>query len=403
MPGPGTPSAAKAPGQITVGVDSTGKHYKYVSGQGKRGRQPLNLGPNAAEGLRRAGLAPGRPIAVSPQQLQALAGPSGASGAVKPAAPKQKTAASPQIVSRIVASHNAWLKTGGDADQRIAHLLSNGRDKFLRSGNSDVHRALAGAVLGAVFGKNVKPGSGKTSNISVRFNPGNGKNGSGHITVSARDSGHVIGSVRFDDVARLDRNKIQAIRSSLDSATRGFKEQRSVLDAAVKQRKAAPTNHVRSELKAMKRAFAVTPEGVAKPRYGVQPEQRQPAAAKPAAAKPAAAKPAAAKPAAAKPAAAKPAAAKPAAAKPRTIGGDSFRKLLKQSGDDLRVAASKFVGDVEKHLKAGGEVHLYAGGKRVPIVAIKDGMMQDAKGQRWGTMGIATDKTGEDRVEFLKK
>lgn len=68
-------------------------------------------------------------------------------------------------------------------------------------------------------------------------------------------------------------------------------------------------------------------------------------------------------------------------------------------GDD---AAKEIVDEVEAALAAGDKVTLYADGKPQPIVAINRGMMQDQKGQRWGTLSLLTDAEGKlgNKVEI---
>lgn len=61
--------------------------------------------------------------------------------------------------------------------------------------------------------------------------------------------------------------------------------------------------------------------------------------------------------------------------------------------------------EVQNSIDQGKKVTLIADGKPIEITGVSNGMMQDAKGQRWGTMLIATDKSGKNRVEIkeLKK
>ena len=65
-------------------------------------------------------------------------------------------------------------------------------------------------------------------------------------------------------------------------------------------------------------------------------------------------------------------------------------------------AANAIVAEVDTALKSGTPVTLYADNKPVPIVAINNGMMQDAKGQRWGTLALLTDPEGKlgNKIEF---
>ena len=65
-------------------------------------------------------------------------------------------------------------------------------------------------------------------------------------------------------------------------------------------------------------------------------------------------------------------------------------------------AANAIVSEVDAALKSGTPVTLYVDNKPVPIVAINNGMMQDAKGQRWGTLTLLTDPEGKlgNKIEF---
>lgn len=75
------------------------------------------------------------------------------------------------------------------------------------------------------------------------------------------------------------------------------------------------------------------------------------------------------------------------------ITPDAFRAALKASGGDFPATdTSVITGPVRSALEAGREVTLTVDGKRVPIVGIESGMLTDAKGQRWGSMALATGK-----------
>jgi hypothetical protein len=65
-------------------------------------------------------------------------------------------------------------------------------------------------------------------------------------------------------------------------------------------------------------------------------------------------------------------------------------------------AADDLTNKVKEALDAGKKVTLYSDGKPVEIVAINRGMMQDAKGQRWGTLSLFTDPDAKlgNRVEI---
>jgi phage portal protein BeeE len=58
---------------------------------------------------------------------------------------------------------------------------------------------------------------------------------------------------------------------------------------------------------------------------------------------------------------------------------------------DTDKLAQAVTGRIAGHLAAGGKVTAHYGTKQVPIVAIKDGMMEDEKGQRWGMLALASE------------
>jgi hypothetical protein len=74
------------------------------------------------------------------------------------------------------------------------------------------------------------------------------------------------------------------------------------------------------------------------------------------------------------------------------------------SGYDMGKGAASLTDEVQAALDRGDGVTLVAdgGSRRVPIVAIDRGMMQDARGQRWGTLSIAADATGKEGVEITR-
>jgi hypothetical protein len=89
-----------------------------------------------------------------------------------------------------------------------------------------------------------------------------------------------------------------------------------------------------------------------------------------------------------------------AASRTVTVGGAEFREMLTAANGDMGQASDELAARVKQRLEQGGRVRLYSEGKPVEIVKVNRGMMQDAKGQRWGTMDLATDNTGKNRIEF---
>lgn len=67
---------------------------------------------------------------------------------------------------------------------------------------------------------------------------------------------------------------------------------------------------------------------------------------------------------------------------------------------DATTAAAGVVSAVQERLDRGDRVTMYRDGKPVEITGIERGMMQDAAGQRWGTMALFTEKGDANRIEF---
>jgi hypothetical protein len=72
---------------------------------------------------------------------------------------------------------------------------------------------------------------------------------------------------------------------------------------------------------------------------------------------------------------------------------------------DMGAGGAAVAGAVEDALKRGDTVTYMADGgrKAVPIVAVKNGLMQDATGQRWGAAQLASDGTGREGVQITPK
>ena len=62
-------------------------------------------------------------------------------------------------------------------------------------------------------------------------------------------------------------------------------------------------------------------------------------------------------------------------------------------------AAEAIIGQVEKLLARGKAISYIADGKPHNIVSVASGMMQDDKGQSWGTLRLLTDKSGSDYIK----
>ena len=91
-----------------------------------------------------------------------------------------------------------------------------------------------------------------------------------------------------------------------------------------------------------------------------------------------------------------------AVAAPEVIGREEFLRdhTDAEGRTDLGAASDALAGRVQTALDAGQPVTLYADGTPVPIQSVERGQMVDQQGNRWGTLAIATDNTGGNRVEI---
>lgn len=82
---------------------------------------------------------------------------------------------------------------------------------------------------------------------------------------------------------------------------------------------------------------------------------------------------------------------------------EDFRKLIKNSGDDLNFASDQAYGAAQHYLNNGGRVVLTVDGKPIEIVKASGRGLQDDKGQNWGTMSLATgnSKVAPNHLEFI--
>lgn len=78
------------------------------------------------------------------------------------------------------------------------------------------------------------------------------------------------------------------------------------------------------------------------------------------------------------------------------------RKLFDEKHNgDMKSLASDVVNRVQSHLDSGGKVTAWYEGRPIEMVGVKDGMMQDAKGQRWGMMALMQPTKGvKAGIEF---
>jgi hypothetical protein len=86
----------------------------------------------------------------------------------------------------------------------------------------------------------------------------------------------------------------------------------------------------------------------------------------------------------------------------RTITAADFQAMPTDASGarDLEAFADQLTSQVQQALDAGQEVTYYAEGTPHRITAVTRGMMQDAAGQRWGTLPITTAPDNATRVEI---
>lgn len=226
MPATPTLNAKKAPGTDTgIRTDALGRRYRYKAGV--RGRVALNLSEPQKKALAKKGLKnPGDKIRMKGSELKSLGIHLGES---------------PHI-DRMLSSHKKWRDTNSsDVSGRLSKLLSNGRGEWLKSGNTNEHRAFAAIVLGTILGKGVNKNAQSKSGITVTFNPGGRQNG--FLAIKGKD-GQEIGRVEFGDITKIQ-----------DKHIADFRKQFSALTAKAKQHKSVADEH-----KAMVEALSVRPE-----------------------------------------------------------------------------------------------------------------------------------------------
>lgn len=232
------------------GTDKTGKRYKYEPGH--RGRVKV----------------------VTEVQHGGSDGGDAAKAQAGQAKQRQAKEQMRKAVERLLSTHNAFIKSGGAkssaaASDRVQALLSHGRGDRLQQGPvDDANRALAGSILGTIFNKGLRGGSGVGDSFKVRFNPG-GASGQGHITVVGAD-GAEVGSVKFSNLSQLTGTNINKIRSHFQSAVKahaakgGAVAAGAALKSPVKAKVSSAVDLFADELK------KVTPEEAAsvRKRYG---------------------------------------------------------------------------------------------------------------------------------------
>lgn len=84
----------------------------------------------------------------------------------------------------------------------------------------------------------------------------------------------------------------------------------------------------------------------------------------------------------------------------RTVTGESFRAMLNDAGGYMDKVSTEIANQVQSALSRGDVVVRYSEGKPIRIVNVERGMLQDASGQRWGNLNIATEKGSANRIEF---
>ena len=138
-------------GEVTVGVDRTGKHYMYEKGKGA-GRQPLNLPDEVSQSLTAAGMSPGNPLHISGAQAQQLQ-------SYKTNVGKGKPVEDLKSLGKYFKGQNAWVQGQGDPNQRLDLLASEDRMKVLRGPKSKEGQVVSAMVMSTILGREVGGGA----------------------------------------------------------------------------------------------------------------------------------------------------------------------------------------------------------------------------------------------------
>lgn len=220
--------AAKAPGTVTVGIDESNKHYRYVAGEG-RGRKPTGITPQAKAKLAALGLnRKGQEMDLNPQVAASVFGAGGAKqpGAAPAGAAPKAAQSSKQLAAKILQSHAKWIGQTGkgrtSTAQRLRLLTANGRAEALShagSNPSEAHKALAASILGTIFAKGVRTGGAKgQSAFKVKFSPG-GDGQEGYIRLEKHDGTRIAG-ITFKNLHSITAGHVEAIREHFQQAVK---------------------------------------------------------------------------------------------------------------------------------------------------------------------------------------
>lgn len=151
-------------GEVTVGVDRTGKHYMYEKGKGA-GRQPLNLPDEVSQSLAAAGMSPGNPLHMSGAQAQQLQG-------YKTNVGKGKPVEDLKSLSKYFQGQNQWVQKSGDPSERLDILASDDRLKVLRGPKSKEGQVVSAMVMSTILGREVAYKEVDESKYKIVFNLG---------------------------------------------------------------------------------------------------------------------------------------------------------------------------------------------------------------------------------------
>ena len=94
------------------------------------------------------------------------------------------------------------------------------------------------------------------------------------------------------------------------------------------------------------------------------------------------------------------AAAIKAANEPEVLTGEQYIREAGPSGIDTEAVATDVTTRVQTALQEGRKVTYWLGDKEIPITSIKEGMMADAQGQRWGVIPLLAAEKGK-RTEVV--
>jgi len=193
-------------GEVTVGVDRTGKHYMYEKGKGA-GRQPLNLPDEVSRSLTAAGMSPGNPLHISGAQAQQLQG-------YKTNVGKGKPVEDLKTLGKYFKGQNAWVQGQGDPNQRLDLLASEDRMKVLRGPKSKEGQVVSAMVMSTILGREVAYKDVDESKYKLVFNLGT-ETRAGYIKIKQGEK--ELYKIEFKSPKDLSAEEITHFRNTFSS------------------------------------------------------------------------------------------------------------------------------------------------------------------------------------------